>query len=155
MQCWVKPVTFGLVPWWWLLSLFSEEQVSSYWTIPLCGNAIPPENTFSRTYRNRNCYVQLYISHFLIKPGWSYRLGTVCNGGFLTEAVEGVESWIGKHEGKKRKASEEWLSGWNYPSHETYPHMCPTAVERRFALVRWAEEQLENHQSMPGSPEGS
>lgn len=101
------------------------------------------------------CYVQVYISHFLIKPDWSYGLGTGYNGGFLTEAVEGLESWIGKHESKKRKASEECLSGWNYPSHETYSHVCPTALERRFALLWWAEEQLENHQRMPGSTEGS
>lgn len=63
---------------------------------------------------------------------------------------------MGKHESKKRKGSEEWLSGQNDPSsHEIYPHVCPTALKRRFALVRWAEEQLKDHQRMPGSTEGS
>lgn len=75
--------------------------------------------------------VQLYISHFLMKPGWCYGLGTGCNGGFLAGTVEGLEGWIGKpHESKKRKASEEWLSGWNDPSHENCPHGCPKALER-------------------------
>lgn len=54
-----------------------------------------------------------------------------------------------------KKASEEWLSGWNDPSHQTYSHVCPTALERRLALVRWAEEQLEGHQRIPGSTEES
>lgn len=91
-----------------------------------------------------------------MKPGWSYRLGTGCNGSFLARAVEGLEGWIGKpHESKKRKAREEWLSEWNDPSHESCPHGCPTALERRFARVRWAEKKLEDHQRMPGSTEGS
>lgn len=93
---------------------------------------------------------------FLMKLGWSYVLGAGCNGCFLTGEVEGLENWIGEpHESKKRKASEEWLNGWNDPSHQTYPHVCPTALERRFALVRWAEERLENRQRMPGNTEGS
>lgn len=63
---------------------------------------------------------------------------------------------LGNHiKARKKKASEEWLSGWNDPSHQTCSHVCPTALERRFALVRWVEEQLEGHQRMPGSTEGS